>query len=110
VAAQAPKDARTWAMIAHLAAFVGFVGPLIVWLVKREESRFVAFHAKQALWLHIFVAIAALVLVVPVVTIPAAILLPLAALAYSIYGAIQVSGGKDFEYWWVGPWVRRTMM
>jgi hypothetical protein len=112
-AANASKEARTWAMIGHLAALLGFIGPLIVWLIKREESRFIAFHAKQAMWLQIFVAIACFVLallfflVIPVFLIP---LLAAGSLAYAIYGAIQVSGGKDFEYYWVGPWVRRTMM
>jgi len=31
------------------------------------------------------------------------------ALVYAIVGAVQTSGGKDFEYYWVGPWVRRSM-
>lgn len=41
------KEERMWAMIVHLSAFLGFVvpfgnvlGPLIVWLIKREEGAF----------------------------------------------------------------------
>jgi uncharacterized Tic20 family protein len=46
-------DERTIAMLAHLMQiFAWFWGPLVVYLVKRE-SRFVAFHALQALFLQI---------------------------------------------------------
>jgi len=104
-------------MIGHLAALAGFVfpmgniiGPLVVWLIKREESKFVAFHAKQCMFLQIFAAVVAIILLIPLVTIPLTFLIYLGAMAYAIYGAVQVSGGKDFEYYWIGPWVRRSMM
>ena len=117
--ANASKEHRTWGMVAHLAALAGFVvpfgnivGPLVVWLIKKDESPFVAYHAKQAMWFQIFVAIVgvvfALVGLVICVTIPLAILVGLGALAYAIYGAVQVNGGKDFEYYWVGEWVRKS--
>jgi len=32
-----------------LAIFTGFIGPLIVWSTKKEESRFVDFHGREAL-------------------------------------------------------------
>lgn len=50
------KDERNWAMYCHLAAFSGFIiplgfilGPLIVWLMKREEFSAVERHGKAAL-------------------------------------------------------------
>ena len=52
-AALPTPDERTWGMIAHLSALAGFIvpfgnilGPLVVWLVKREHSVFVAVEAK----------------------------------------------------------------
>lgn len=43
------EDERNFAMLAHLLQFfAGFVPPLVIFLVKRK-SRFVAFHALQAL-------------------------------------------------------------
>ena len=119
-AANVSKDERTWAMVGHLAALGGLViptvgcilGPLIVWLIKREESAFVAYHAKQSMWFQIFAAIVVTALTLlafcTCVTAPLAILAALGALGYAIYGAIQVSGGKDFEYYWVGQWVRES--
>jgi len=47
---------RQWAMFAHLSALVAiwmggmaFLGPLIVWLIKRDEMRFVDDQGKEAL-------------------------------------------------------------
>lgn len=62
-------DERTWAMLAHfsaLASFIapgigGVIGPLIVWLAKREQSAFVAEAAKEAMNFNIAVLLAWLV-------------------------------------------------
>jgi uncharacterized Tic20 family protein len=51
------KDARTWATICHLSALIMLVGvplgnilgPLVVWLAKRQESEFVDDQGKEAL-------------------------------------------------------------
>ena len=50
------EDDRLWGMLAHLSAFsmyltgIGlFLGPLIVYLAKKEKSPFVADQAKEAL-------------------------------------------------------------
>jgi uncharacterized protein len=62
------QDERTWAMVAHLAAlglfivpFGNILGPLVVWLAKRDQSAFVAVHAKEALNFNITFLIGALV-------------------------------------------------
>jgi uncharacterized Tic20 family protein len=53
------KDARTFAMLAHLLAiFTSFVGPLVIWLVKKDEHSFVDEQGKEALNFQITVAIA----------------------------------------------------
>ena len=61
-------DERTWGMVAHLAALAGFImpfgnilGPLVVLLVKREHSVFVAVEAKEALNFNITIAIGGLI-------------------------------------------------
>src|SRR5262244_4325887 len=47
------QDERTMALLAHvLGIFAGFLAPLIFFLVKRD-SKFVSFHALQALAWHI---------------------------------------------------------
>ena len=52
------QDEKTLAFLAHfLQLFGGFIAPLVVYLVKKD-SRFVSFHALQALlWQIIYVAV-----------------------------------------------------
>jgi hypothetical protein len=55
----ATADDKTMAMLAHLLAIVtGFVGPLIIWLIKKDQSPFVNDQGKEALNFEITVAIA----------------------------------------------------
>lgn len=43
------SDERTMALAAHLLAFILPVfGPLIIYFIKKDSSRFVAYHAMQA--------------------------------------------------------------
>ena len=52
------SDDRTWAILGYLLTFVGgFIAPLIVYLVKKDQSPFVRHHAAQALNLTITSAI-----------------------------------------------------
>lgn len=46
------EDERTMATLAHALSLFGFIAPLVIFLIKRQ-SRFVSFHALQALLLHI---------------------------------------------------------
>ncbi|QQE12690.1 DUF4870 domain-containing protein [Planctomycetota bacterium] len=44
------KDDKTFAMLCHMSAILtGFLGPLIIWLVKKDESEYVDYHGKEAL-------------------------------------------------------------
>lgn len=44
------KDERNMALLVHLSCFiVPIIGPLLLWLVKKDSSRFVAYHSLQAL-------------------------------------------------------------
>jgi uncharacterized protein len=65
------SDERTFATLAHALMMVGWwIAPLIIFLVKRE-SRFVRFHALQALLLQIFYS--ALFLTIMVIFIAVAV-------------------------------------
>src|ERR1700738_844297 len=51
------SNVRTWCVLAHAAALVGFlvpvaghiVGPLIVWLAKRQDSTEIGAHGKESM-------------------------------------------------------------
>ena len=61
-------DVKTWAMLCHLLALAGLVcpfgniiGPLVVWLVKKDQMPIVNDQGKESLNFQITVAIAVLV-------------------------------------------------
>jgi uncharacterized Tic20 family protein len=107
------QDERTWSIIAHasvLLAVVGLMpfGALLVWLLYKDRSRKVRFHALQALWYQIawiviLVAytLVSLILSLVIIGIFMFFLLPILALIpliHGCYAAYQVSQGVDYRY------------
>jgi uncharacterized Tic20 family protein len=108
-AAAAPSaDEKTWGMIAHLAALAGFVipfgnviGPLVVWLVKKDTMPFVADQGKEALNFQITVFIAVLVcipLMFVLIGIPLMFVVGIGALVLSIMAAMKAQNGETYRY------------
>jgi uncharacterized Tic20 family protein len=132
-----PSEERMWAMLAHLSVllnlitgFLGVFGALLIYLLYRDRSRYVAYQSLQAflfqlIWwggggviLGIMWAIVGLLsaVIVGIVLVPAALivtplfaLLPLGALIYGVIAGIKVNQGEDFKYWLIGDWVRSTL-
>ena len=120
-------------MLAHLSVllnlvtgFLGVVGALVIYMVYKDRSRYVAYQSLQSLvfqliwwvgggilagiaWAISGVLSAVLIglLCMPIACIIS--LLPLGALVYGIIGAVQCNSGQDFRYWLVGDWVRSTL-
>jgi len=109
------QDEQTWSMIAHLTVLLdiitGIGGPiaaLVIWLVYKDKSQRIAFHALQSLWYQVawIVIIFAYVVVSTILTFVVIgifmfILLPLIALipiANQCYAAYKVSQGVDYRY------------
>lgn len=108
------NDERTWALIGHLSAFTFFIsgigcvlGPLIVWLIKRDDAPFAADQAKEALNFNITMSIAFLALVVlTIVTLGIGIVLawPIGAVLFvawfvlTIIAAIKANEGVAYRY------------
>ncbi len=125
-----PSDERTWAMLAHLSVllnlvtgFLGILAALVIYLVYKNRSRYVAYQSMQAFifqliwWFGAGILIGLVWLVTGVlsailiglVLIPVACLislLPIASLVYGVVGAVQCNNGQDFRYWLIGDWVR----
>ena len=102
-------EERNFAMFCHLSALVGYIGvpfgsilgPLILWLVKRQEMPLVDEQGKEALNFNITVAIAALIcipLVFVVIGIFLLIALVVAHIVLTIMAAIKVNGGQSYRY------------
>lgn len=105
------KEERNWALAAHLSSlssFVGipgFIGPLVIWLVKKEEMPFAAAQAKEALNFQITLFIYVLACMVLVLTvigavigIPALIALGIVEIVFTIIASVQAGEGKSYRY------------
>ena len=127
------SDERTWACLAHLSillnlitGFLGILAALIIYLIYRDRSRYVAYHALQSLIFQLvfwagagLVAAVLWVITIPLIFVlvglcllPAAILVtfvPVGAMVFGVIGAIKTNQGEDFKYWLVGSWVRGTL-
>lgn len=101
------SEVRNWALAAHLSAFAGalvalaFVGPLVVWLVKREEHPFIAEHGREALNFNLSVLLYGIVFTVlafVLIGIPLLIALGIFWLVVTILAAVRASNGESYRY------------
>ena len=103
-----PQDAKTWAMICHLSAIVGFivpfgniVAPLIIWQLKKNEFPFVDEQGKEALNFQISITIYLIVsalLVLIAIGILLLIVIGIMSLVLIIIAAINASNGTSYHY------------
>jgi uncharacterized Tic20 family protein len=104
------SDERMWGMLCHLSALVasavtgmGFLGPLICWLVKKDTSRFVDDQGKEALNFQINMLIYIVIAVgVAFATcgIGAVLLIPIGLYAFimPIIAGIKANSGELYRY------------
>ncbi|MBX9891583.1 MAG: DUF4870 domain-containing protein [Chitinophagaceae bacterium] len=93
------QDERNLSLIVHLVTFVSsFIAPLIIYLVKKDESKFIAAHAKESLNFQITVVIIGVLLFISIVGILLLWILGLAAAVLVIVATIKASDGKPYRY------------
>jgi uncharacterized Tic20 family protein len=109
------QDERIWSIFAHLSMFLnlvtGFLGPvaaLLIWLVYRDRSAKVAFHALQSMWYQIgwllilavgWTATALLMVVlIGFVLIPVMVIVSVVPFVQAGYAAYKVSNGENYRY------------
>lgn len=112
-------EERQWAMFSHLSALLGalvtgsvggwgcFIGPLVIWLIKKDSLPFVNDQAKEALNFNITVAIAFVILVLLsivtfgiglVIAIPLWVIIGIAWLVLTIVASIKANEGERYRY------------
>lgn len=102
-------EQRQWAMFAHLSALLGlvtvgwlcFLGPLVIWLMKKETMPFVEDQAKEALNFNITMMIAAAISWVLMFVLIGIVLLAILAivwLVFTIIAAIKANEGVRYRY------------
>jgi hypothetical protein len=96
------KDARMWAMLCHLLGlFTCFIGPLIIWLIKKDEDPFIDNQGKEALNFQITVLIASIVsglLSVICIGVFLAIAVGVVDLVFCIVASVKANSGQAYRY------------
>lgn len=101
-------ESRMWASLAHVSAFAGLVfpfgsilGPLLIWLIKREEMPFVDDQGKEALNFNISMTMYTVVSMLMIVVLVGLLMLPAVALLWAIFvilAAVRSNEGIPFRY------------
>ena len=103
------RDERNWAMLSHLLALVGYflipfgnvAAPLIIYLMKKDESPFVADQSKESLNFQISVCIYALISGVLVLILIGFLLLAVVGVAgaiLTIIASVKAANGEAYRY------------
>jgi hypothetical protein len=101
------NDERLWATGSHALSFIegGILGPLVVYLVKKETSPFVAFHALQSLYFGLAVLVATLV---TFITIIGPLVIVVVYWVYEIMACVKAYNGEWYRLPFVGDWALRS--
>ena len=109
------QEEKSLSVLAHLSVFLnlftGFLGPiaaLVIWLVYKDRSQKVAFHALQSMWYQVawlvllgigwaFTGLLMLILI-GFLLVPVMALLTLVPFANAAYAAYEVGRGSDYRY------------
>jgi len=104
------SETRTWGMLCHLSALAGYffpmgwlIGPLVVWLIKKDQIPFVDDQGKESLNFQLTILIAGvIVLILALVTcgVGAILGIPLAIvdIIFPIIGAVRANAGEYYRY------------
>ena len=109
------RDELRWSVIAHqsillclISAIGGPVAALIIWLVYKDRSRKVAFHALQSFWYHVawivilsvgwFLTYILMFVLIGFVLVPVMTIASIVPFVHQCYVAYKVSQGADCRY------------
>lgn len=109
------QDERTWSMLAHLSVLLNIVtgigGPiaaLVIWLVYKDRSPRVSFHALQSLWYQVawavilfvgwFVTGILSIIFIGLLLIPVMLIATLVPFVHQCYAAYKVYQGVDYRF------------
>lgn len=109
------REVRMWTMLCHLAALLGLlipigtaVGPLVVWLIKRNDHPAIDLNGKEALnfqiswliytWALGLLGVLTVVFLVGFLFVGLAAIGYIIALIYAVIAAIKVNDGGSFRY------------
>jgi uncharacterized Tic20 family protein len=106
---QTQPENRTWEILCHITALAGFIGlplaniiaPLVIWLLKKQESPSVDAHGKESVNFQISMTIYTILAGLSCFVLIGVVLLPavlIANLVLIIIASIKASNGQFYRY------------
>ena len=93
------NDEKTMALLAHVLTFVfPLLAPLIIYLIKKDESTFVAYHARESLNFQITLFVICIILFITVIGILLLWIVGLIGAVLVIVATIRASEGRLYKY------------
>jgi uncharacterized protein len=100
--AMRPDEEKMWAIGAHLGGIIlGFIAPLVVWLVYKDRSRFLDRQGKEALNFQITLLIGyvvSLVLTLVLIGLVLFLVVWLGGIVLMVLASIKVANFEDYRY------------
>jgi uncharacterized Tic20 family protein len=104
-----PQEARTWAMLCHLSTFAKYlaipfgniIGPLILWVLKKDQHPLVDDQGKEAINFQITVTLLyAVAVTLALLLIGFLMLIPIAVFdfVFTIIAAVKANEGVAYRY------------
>jgi len=109
------QDEQTWSIMAHLSILLNLItgigGPVaafIIWLVYKDRSQKVAFHALQSLWYQVawivilavgwFCTFILMFVLIGFLLVPVMAIVSLVPFVHQCYAAYKISQGVEYRY------------
>lgn len=108
-------EEKLWGLLSHLSSLLillsglgQLIAPLVIYLVYKDKSKFVAFHALEELYFQLAMTVVSIVVGIATCGVGLAITIPVGIIV-PIIAAIKAYDGSLFQYWVVGEWARRQV-
>jgi len=103
------QDEKNMALLVHLLAFsillsipfANILGPLVLWLIKKDQSVYIDYHGKEAINFQIsctIYGIVGVILAFLLIGIPLLLALSIFWLIFVIIAAVRAANGEYFRY------------
>jgi len=104
----AKRDENMWAMLCHLTALAGFIiplgniiGPLVIWMMKKDQFPLVDDQGKEAVNFQISMTIyyiISAILIIVIIGIVLLVILALFSLVMTIIAMMKANNGERYRY------------
>lgn len=96
------NEEKTFSLLIYiLSFFTAIIGPLIIWLLKRNESEFIDYHGKEYFNLVISFFVYEIIAALSVIILIGAILVPLVSITFIVFiilGAVKSYQGEYYRF------------